>query len=432
MGLSLGQAGAFISYFLLASQLAHAVVKDISVGGVHFLAITDKSELFVWGANHYAQLGTGNLLSVQSPRKTSVSIGILPVHIAARRDHSCILFSDNSVRCWGENSSGQLGLGSSAGMIGGTSAETIEKLAPLNLGSDQIEKLILGNAHTCVLTKKGQLKCFGSNLYGALGIGKNVAFIGQSANDMGQSLVPSLVGDGSVRDGCAGRAFTCALMDTGLVKCWGSAKASGNGTTKNIGMTSAKMGSTLLPVDLGEKVIQMACADQSACAILESGQIKCWGSNVNGVLGAGLADRVVVGAAPNEMGANLKAVAIEPGLRSLDVACGFAHCCTVLENRAVKCWGANSSGQLGLGDAAPRGLRSTEMGSQLPYVDLGDHYEALSVRLGSITSCVGLRSGEVKCWGGGNSGQLGLGAPTASIGIAPQQMGENLKSLLIQ
>lgn len=430
------------SIAILTHIAAYAAVtlKDISVGGVHVVATLDNQSLYVWGANHFAQLGTGNDKSQQSPYKSAMSQAI--VQIAAKRDHSCLLLDDNSVRCWGDNSSGQLGLGSAAGMVGGTTPEALEKLPALNLGSDPTQKLILGYTHTCLLTQKGQLKCFGSNLNGALGIGKTVPSVGSSPGDMGQALATALVGDTAVSDGCAGRAFTCALLETGSVKCWGTSKAAGNGTDKNLGSSAPEMGNTLLPVELGERATKLACGEQSVCAVLESGAVKCWGKNLAGVLGVGLPEwkpppypddpKMIIGDAPNEMGAALLTVPIEPGLRAMDISCGSSHCCAVLENSAVKCWGGNNSGQLGLGDDKPRGLSLSEMGSHLPYVDLGNNYEAEFVRLGSITSCAGLKTGDVKCWGGGTYGQLGLGAPFSAIGIYPQQMGESLKSLVFE
>ena len=149
-----------------------------------------------------------------------------------------------------------------------------------------------------------------------------------------------------------------------------------------------------------------------------------------GVLGLGLEDGVVIGDSAAEMGDALPVVQLEPPLQVKDVSCGYAHCCALLENHAVKCWGANRSGQLGLGDTVVRGVNLSEMGSHLPYVDLGAPNLVEKIQLGSTSSCALLRSGEVKCWGGNHFGQLALPLVMQTVGGFPEQMADNLKSIV--
>src|SRR5690606_31788371 len=95
---------------------------------------------------------------------------------------------------------------------------------------------------------------------------------------------------------------------------------------------------------------------------------------------------------------------------AVKIAAGNEHACAILDTGKVKCWGANASGQLGLDSAAvSRGTVGSEMGDDLPIVDLGTDYEAIEIACGGLHTCAILAGGSVKCWGDNNWGQLGLG-----------------------
>jgi len=100
--------------------------------------------------------------------------------------------------------------------------------------------------------------------------------------------------------------------------------------------------------------------------------VKCWGSNYSGQLGLG--DTNNRGDGPGEMGDNLPAVDLGTGRTATAISCKNSYCCALLDNKSVKCWGYNGSGQLGLGDTNNRGDASGEMGDNLPAVDLGSNY----------------------------------------------------------
>jgi hypothetical protein len=96
-----------------------------------------------------------------------------------------------------------------------------------------------------------------------------------------------------------------------------------------------------------------------------------------------------------------------------------------LDSGQVKCWGKNESGELGLGDSKNRGDTPESMGDNLPFVDLGQGAFALSLAAGLDQLCARFGGGTIKCWGGNATGQLGLGDTTAR-GTQPGQMGDNL------
>ena len=108
-----------------------------------------------------------------------------------------------------------------------------------------------------------------------------------------------------------------------------------------------------------------------SCAILYGGVIKCWGWNLNGQLGLG--DTSNRGQLASQMGDNLPVVDLGTGrtAKMISASIGGKHTCAVLDDDSVKCWGRNDYGQLGLGEFSNRGDGPGEMGDDLPFVDLG-------------------------------------------------------------
>ncbi len=179
------------------------------------------------------------------------------------------------------------------------------------------------------------------------------------------------------------------------------------------------------------KSIKVAGGLQHSCSILESNFAKCWGRNAAGELGLGDTDSR--GGGPNEMGNNLTFVDLGynsiTNFTTIDIAAGSLHTCVILNNDRVKCWGVNKNGQLGLGDSDNRGDTSSQMGNNLPFVDLGNNstanFTAIDITLGNFYTCVMLDNGRLKCWGFNGVGSLGLG-DTNTRGDDLNEMGNYL------
>jgi hypothetical protein len=118
------------------------------------------------------------------------------------------------------------------------------------------------------------------------------------------------------------------------------------------------------------------------------------------------------------------AVAAPRAYRAISIALGVAHACALLEDHRVKCWGDNTSGQLGYGDNRNRGKSLAEMGDALPTVDLGIGRTATQLVAGRYTTCALLDDGHVKCWGA-----AGLNGQMSQIGDEPGEMGDHLAPL---
>ncbi len=206
----------------------------------------------------------------------------------------------------------------------------------------------------------------------------------------------------------AGAEHACALRG-GAVKCWGYNVVGqlGLGDTSNRGDAAGEMGVDLPVVQLGGTATAITAGYVHTCALLDNDAVKCWGHNDNGQLGLG--DTAYRGDAAGEMGATLPTVDLGPGHTAKAITAGYNHTCALLDDDTVKCWGYNLWGQLGLGDNAYRGDAAGEMGAALPTVDLGPGHTARALTAGAAHTCALLDDTTVKCWGYNLYGQLGLG-----------------------
>jgi E3 ubiquitin-protein ligase HERC3 len=227
-----------------------------------------------------------------------------------------------------------------------------------------------------------------------------------------------------------GGTHACALLDDGDVKCWGENAFGqlGQGDNTDRGGTLDQMGNNLPVIDLGAPgdVTHIAAGTDHQCALIGKGVVKCWGRNDSGQLGLGTIDSR--GDGPGEMGASLPPVDVDPGHMVKQLAAGGAHTCALLDDQSVKCWGANFAGQLGEGTVFNRGNVPLEMGNFLTRVDLGTGRSAVQITAGFNHSCALLDDATVKCWGGNDYGQLGQG-DTSNRGDSPGEMGNTLPAI---
>ncbi|MDI1437455.1 DUF4215 domain-containing protein [Polyangium sorediatum] len=380
-----------------------------------------------WGSNAQGQLGIegdANMGDGIGEMGAALPVtylgGAKAIDIVSGAHHTCALLEDHSVRCWGLNDDGQLGLGT------------------VDLGDDHTTTAIAiaaGAFHTCAILADGAVKCWGHNACGQLGLG-DITNRGGSPEDMGNNLPAVDLGAGNRAIAIsAGLSHTCAILASGAVKCWGDGGLGklGNGSPGSADcLFPPPMGDLLPAVDLGtgNTAIAISAGYQHTCVILQDGAVKCWGRNHDGRLGIG--DTEHRGDEPGEMGDVLPAVNLGTGNVAIAISAGNKHTCALLGGGEVKCWGSNASGQLGLGDTWGRGAMPGHMGDALPAVDLGAGKTAVAVAASSAGfgyhTCALLQGGAVKCWGSNTSGQLGLG-DTQNRGGGPGEMGDALPAV---
>jgi alpha-tubulin suppressor-like RCC1 family protein len=304
--------------------------------------------------------------------------GASPVQLALGSRHSCALLMDGRVKCWGANELGQLGAGDTE-QRGDDEGEMGDNLRFVDLGDGAVATAVsAGSDHTCALLAEGAVKCWGANDFGQLGLGDTSAR-GDAPDEMGNRLSNALP-DGSTAVALASGSFhTCVVLSDGAVQCWGLNEAGQLGIGDDEPRGDAEPWPPIPPfsIDLGTDLAPrlIAAGAGHSCAALEDGSLKCWGINLSGTLGIGQTMYTEPGAFDHrgdgvgELGDALPFVALgsdESGpLEVRALSAGLDFTCAVLESSAIKCWGVNDSGQLGIGNTDARGVTASEMGNAL-------------------------------------------------------------------
>jgi alpha-tubulin suppressor-like RCC1 family protein len=340
---------------------------SVAAGAFHTCALTTGGGVKCWGLNSFGQLGNGTT----EARTAAVDVGGLTsgvVAIAAGHSHTCALTDAGGVKCWGYNAFGQLGNGT-----------TLGALAPVDVTglTGGVTKIAAGVGHTCALTTGGGVKCWGGNWYGQLGNGTT------TQTSTAVDVTGLTAGMASI---AAGWGHTCALTNGGGAKCWGynTRGQLGNGTTTQ----------ALTAVDvsgLTEGMGAIAAAGDHTCALTIGGGVKCWGDNTHGQLGNGMSSHLPTPAPVDVTGLTSGVAAI---------AAGLVHTCALTTGGGMKCWGGGWRGQLGSG--------STD-GALTPVVVTGLNGGVAAIAAGDVHTCAVTTGGGVKCWGDDASGQLGNG-----------------------
>ena len=293
------------------SGLASSVTA-IAAGDSHTCALTSGGGVKCWGWNLYGQLGNGTTTDSSTPVDVpGLASGVTA--IAAGRGWTCAVTNNGGVKCWGFNTSGQLGNGSL------TSTSTPGDVAGLSSG---VTAIVAGSFHTCALTRGGGVKCWGWAQ-------------GQLGNGSVQSLKPVDVAGlaSGVTAITAGEDHTCVVTNGGGVKCWGVNDSGQLGTG-----SSARSDTPVDVAGLSSGVTAIASGNFHTCALTHGGGVKCWGYNDAGQLGNGT---TTDSATPVDVAGAASGVT--------SIAARADQSCALMTGGAVFCWGLNASGQLGNG-----------------------------------------------------------------------------------
>jgi alpha-tubulin suppressor-like RCC1 family protein len=361
----------------------------------HECAIKFSGQLYCWGSNNFGQIGDGTLNDRSTP--TLIDSGVSYVFVAVGATHTCGITSAsavpaNTLKCWGKNSAGQLGDGT-----------TTNQLSPviIDIGVAYAQ-VVTGHSHSCALTAASAtpanaIKCWGNNSSGQVG-----------DTTMIQKLLPTTVDVGvNYALITAGAYHTCGVTTAAnlpgkALKCWGF-NASGQ-----IGDGTQSSTSTPLIIDSGVTYASVSGGLYHTCGITSStapipNALKCWGDNSYYELGDGT------------QSLRLLPTAINAAISYTQVSSGAYGTCartTAGSGSALHCWGTNNASQIGDGTNRPRSTPTV--------IAAGQVFSA--VTSGLSQTCALHATGTLNCWGANTKGQLAQSVTSPSSFLLPQQV----------
>jgi alpha-tubulin suppressor-like RCC1 family protein len=221
----------------------------------------------------------------------------------------------------------------------------------------------------------------------------------------------------------AGTRTTCTVDLAGRVVCWGDGAhgALGYGSTSTVGDDETPAQNTahdgFVPMPGGRRAVAVAVGNSDACALLESGDVTCWGDGSSGALGYGNTNDIGDDETPAQNPVNGGIVPLPGGSTAIQITAGNHFACALLVDHRVTCWGSGGGGELGYGNT--NNIGDDETAAQNPVdggiVSVPGGRAVVQVAAGSGSVCALLVGGDVTCWGFGGDGRLGYGN-TSSIG----------------
>jgi alpha-tubulin suppressor-like RCC1 family protein len=342
------------------------VPEAVAAGAYHSLMLRKTGTVWSWGQNQYGQLGTSGVPTVVT---TPTPVASLPAvkAIATGIGHSLALDLDGQVWAWGQNASGQVGLGSAVGTV---------PMPTKLVGLTGIQRIAAGGNYSLALDSAGQVWAWGQNTSGQVGTGTSSVSVPSPVRVTGLPAIRAIA---------AGLNHVLALDTSGGVWAWGQ------NTFGQVG-TGATSTTVLLPTRVvGLPRARAIAAGAGHSLVIEelSGNAWAWGQNNFGQVGGG-----GIGTTPILAPAPVSGVSA-----ATSIVAGHYFSLAVMDNGRVKTWGQNTSGQLGNGTTENSAV-------SLEVAGLGD---ATAIAAGAQHALT-LRPGcPVWAWGNNGQGQLGTG-----------------------
>jgi alpha-tubulin suppressor-like RCC1 family protein len=350
-------------------------ITHLSAGSDHTCALLITDEVRCWGANSSGQLGNGT--NTQEPDPVPVpgfggGLAATPVvpapsRVTAGGDFSCALNAGSDVECWGADSRGQLGNGATVDSITPQTVIGLHNVDQVSASSDW-----QGQSFACAIAG-GDVWCWGVGGSGQMGDGS----VNYTNSTPHQVSLPHAATQVTTGDGHA-----CALLDDGSVQCWGRNDHGqlGRGSEESVDATPK-------PVKGIKAVTQIAAQGDTTCALLTGGHVACFGYNQGGQLG--------------NQSTNDSLFPVPVGVVNVtQIAVGGSHACGLLVGGSIDCWGNDGVGQFGNGSTTNTPSAPTPVSSISG---------AVEVTAGSAHTCAILLDRTASCWGANNDRQLGIG-----------------------
>ncbi len=291
------QAGLVLMATLVATPASAAGAAAIRAGGDFNCVLTTAGGVQCWGVGGNGQLGTGLAISFSSKPVDVLGLTSGVSALATGDSTACVITAAGTVKCWGINSNGLLGNGTTA-----------SSNSPVDVpGVSGATAIAVGGA-ACAVLASGGVKCWGGALAN-----------GQATNSLFAVSIPGIA---NAVDIAVGSMHACARLTTGGIQCWGLGTSGqlGNGGTVN---------STIRVDVVGVSDAATVVAGGShVCYKSTTGAVKCWGLNSSMQLGNGGTTSSAVPVPVNGLGSGVASLA----------ASGMANSsCVVLATGEVKC-----------------------------------------------------------------------------------------------
>jgi alpha-tubulin suppressor-like RCC1 family protein len=340
-----------------AITIATITFGSVSAGMRHSCGLTAAGAAYCWGDNGVGQVGNGSA-DLVVPAPVPVPGGIAFSNLAAGEIRTCGVAAGGGAYCWG-----------------GIPQEVS--------GALTFSHVVTAGTNTCGLTTTGEAYCWGQNAFGEIGDGSAQSSGTPRAVSGGLTFAALVTGKDY---------FTCGLTTSGAAYCWGRNEFGqlGDGTTANRTVP--------VPVLGAQTFVAVVAGYYHACGLTANGDAYCWGNNSLGQLGDGT------------FIAHLNPVLVSGGhtFTALSAAAG-QHTCGLSADGVLRCWGLNSSGQLGTGSLGPVLCPGGTPCSRSP-VAVSGGFTFSTVRAGGWHTCGITTAGVLYCWGRNEYGEIGDGS----------------------
>ena len=400
---------AAVAFWPQHEHASAAGAPDLGLGRSHTCAVTGAGGVQCWGLNLSGQLGNDTEGS-SDPNPLPVDVLETPggaplagaISVSAGISHTCALMeTTGGVRCWGNNSLGQIGDDQSCGIACATPIDVT------GLASG-VSSVSAGGSHACAVTDSGDVKCWGFNHVGQLGSDTQQTCSVVSLPCSTTPLDVAGLTSGAVTV-ATGLEHSCAVTDTGGIDCWGKNHLGqlGDGTTNTrvgpVSVCNVYDGGSQSCTELLSGAVAVSLGTFHTCALVEAEPpatghgVKCWGAGALGQLGGGVC------CSPSST--PIDVAGLTSGASIMNV--GEDHTCAVNEAGGVECWGLNDEGQLGA--ASAEFCNIILPCSSSPVSVSGLESRALALDVGGAHTCAATEGESVQCWGLNDAGQLGDG-----------------------
>lgn len=331
-----------------------ATFAHVAAGATHTCAIAVGGSLWCWGANDHGQLGAGPPSGSPCPLPVDGFLGSAAT-VAAGDAVTCVVKLDGTLWCWGDVYNSDVDVAAPEQVL---LPDKVTQLVVRRQGfcaltpdhnlwcsyigyvvsqfpekSDVQVPSLGGGGHTCMILTDNSLWCLGANECGQLGTGDFVSAYGFPITAIGSGL----------RSVGVGATHTCAAKTDGTFWCWGCSDSGAVGigpATKPEPLPVLVETLTDVQVVSAGAGCHKSCNDYT-CALKTDGTLWCWGNNAAGQLGIG-----------SNQDASTPTPVVVLGSDVKGFATGSNHACALTKHGSIWCWGANGSGQLGIGSTS--------------------------------------------------------------------------------